>query len=48
MTAVADGGIARAMDIAEFEDLIDRLGEDLSRWPAGQRQAAVHRGAGAV
>jgi hypothetical protein len=28
------------MDIAEFEDLIDRLGEDLSRWPAGQRQAA--------
>jgi hypothetical protein len=28
------------MDIAMFEDLIDRLGEDLSRWPSDQRLAA--------
>jgi hypothetical protein len=28
------------MDIAEFEDLIDRLGEDLSIWPDGSRLAA--------
>ncbi|MCP1933550.1 hypothetical protein [Bradyrhizobium elkanii] len=32
---------ARAMDVATFEDLIDRLGEDLSRWPDDQRVAAV-------
>ncbi len=29
------------MDVATFEDLIDRLGEDLSRWPDDQRLAAV-------
>jgi len=30
------------MDVREFEDLIDRLGEDVSRWPdAQQRQAAT-------
>ena len=28
------------MDVSEFEDLIDRLGEDMSRWPDGQRAAA--------
>jgi hypothetical protein len=28
------------MDVSEFEDLIDRLGEDTSRWPDGQRVAA--------
>jgi hypothetical protein len=28
------------MDVSEFEDLIDRLGEDMSRWPVGQRLAA--------
>ncbi|CCE00043.1 hypothetical protein [Bradyrhizobium sp. STM 3809] len=31
----------RTMDVGEFEDLIDRLGEDLSCWPAEQRQAAA-------
>jgi hypothetical protein len=36
-----EAGIARAMDVATFEDLIDRLGEDLSRWPDDQRLAAV-------
>ncbi|TWB96767.1 hypothetical protein FBZ93_10713 [Bradyrhizobium macuxiense] len=29
------------MDVATFEDLIDRLGEDLSRWPDDQRLAAA-------
>jgi hypothetical protein len=28
------------MDVSEFEDLIDRLGEDLTRWPEDQRLAA--------
>jgi hypothetical protein len=28
------------MDVSEFENLIDRLGEDMSRWPDGQRGAA--------
>lgn len=28
------------MNVNEFEDLIDRLGEDMSRWPAAQREAA--------
>jgi hypothetical protein len=28
------------MDIAEFEDLLDRLGDDVSRWPESQRRAA--------
>jgi hypothetical protein len=28
------------MDVSEFEDLIDRLGEDMSCWPEGQRVAA--------
>jgi len=37
-----EAGSARAMDVATFEDLIDRLGEDLSRWPDDQRLAAVH------
>jgi hypothetical protein len=29
-----------AMDVSEFEDLIDRLGEDLTRWPEDRRLAA--------
>jgi hypothetical protein len=29
-----------AMDVGEFEDLIDRLGEDLTRWPEDRRAAA--------
>jgi hypothetical protein len=29
------------MDVREFENLIDRLGEDISRWPDVQRQAAA-------
>jgi len=29
------------MDVREFEDLIDRLGEDVSHWPAGLHQAAL-------
>jgi hypothetical protein len=29
------------MDVREFEDLLDRLGEDISRWPDAQRQAAA-------
>ncbi len=29
------------MDVATFEDLIDRLGEDLSRWPDDQRLGAA-------
>jgi hypothetical protein len=33
--------IGRTMDVREFEDLIDRLGDDISRWPAERRQAAV-------
>jgi len=36
-----EAGSARAMDVATFEDLINRLGDDLSRWPADQRLAAV-------
>ncbi|MCS3762683.1 hypothetical protein ML401_27900 [Bradyrhizobium sp. 62B] len=28
------------MDVTEFEELIDRLGEDLSRWPEDRRVAA--------
>lgn len=36
-----EAGSARGMDIATFEDLIDRLGEDLSCWPDDQRLAAV-------
>jgi hypothetical protein len=28
------------MNVVEFEDWLDRLGEDLSRWPEMQRQAA--------
>ena len=32
--------IERTMDVSEFEDLIDRLGEDMSRWPDGERVAA--------
>lgn len=28
------------MDIAEFEDWLDRLGDDVSQWPAPQRDAA--------
>ena len=35
-----EAGSARGMDVATFEDLIDRLGEDLSRWPDDQRLAA--------
>jgi hypothetical protein len=29
------------MDVSEFEDLIDRQGEDISRWPDAQRQRAL-------
>jgi hypothetical protein len=29
------------MDVGTFEDLIDRLGEDLSLWPDAQRLAAL-------
>ncbi|MGJ5177670.1 hypothetical protein ACQR16_04710 [Bradyrhizobium oligotrophicum] len=29
------------MDVREFEDLIDRLGENISQWPVEQRQAAA-------
>jgi hypothetical protein len=29
------------MNVAEFEDWLDRLGEDVSRWPEPQRQAAL-------
>ncbi|WP_347952038.1 hypothetical protein [Bradyrhizobium sp. CER78] len=36
-----EAGSARGMDVATFEDLIDRLGEDLSRWPDDQRLAAA-------
>jgi hypothetical protein len=28
------------MDVSEFEDLIDRLGDDMSRWPDDRRAAA--------
>ncbi|MBR0717092.1 hypothetical protein [Bradyrhizobium liaoningense] len=28
------------MDVTEFEDLIDRLGEDLARWPDDRRLPA--------
>jgi len=31
----------RAMDVREFEDLVDRLGEDTSNWPEAQREAAA-------
>jgi hypothetical protein len=37
-----EAGSARAMDVATFEDLIDRLGEDLSRWPDDWRLPAMH------
>lgn len=30
------------MSIADFQDLIDRCGHDLSRWPDGVRQAGTH------
>ena len=30
----------RAMTIVEFEDLLDRLGDDLSQWPLPQQAAA--------
>jgi hypothetical protein len=29
------------MDVIEFEELIDRLGEDLSRWPDDRRLSAL-------
>lgn len=29
------------MDVTEFEELIDRLGEDLSRWPDDRRLSAL-------
>lgn len=29
------------MDVREFDDLIDRLGEDISQWPDVQRRAAA-------
>jgi hypothetical protein len=39
-TGTGDAGPERAMDVGEFEDLIDRLGEDLTRWPDDRRLAA--------
>jgi hypothetical protein len=30
------------MKIADFEDLLDRLGEDMSSWPVPQQQAAAN------
>jgi hypothetical protein len=32
--------MAWTMDVRDFEDLIDRLGDDMSRWPEDQRLAA--------
>jgi hypothetical protein len=32
--------VEHAMDIAKFEELIDRLGDDPSRWPDDQRREA--------
>jgi hypothetical protein len=29
------------MNVADFEDLLDRLGDDMSTWPAPQRQSAA-------
>jgi hypothetical protein len=29
------------MNVADFEDLLDRLGDDLSAWPAPQQQSAA-------
>jgi hypothetical protein len=29
------------MDVAEFEELIDRLGEDVRQWPSPERNAAL-------
>jgi hypothetical protein len=29
------------MNVADFEDLLDRLGEDMSSWPLPQREAAA-------
>ncbi|ABD86439.1 hypothetical protein [Rhodopseudomonas palustris] len=29
------------IDVADFQDLLDRLGEDLSSWPMPQREAAA-------
>lgn len=29
------------MNIADFQDLLDRLGEDVTAWPAPQQQAAA-------
>jgi hypothetical protein len=29
------------MDIADFQDLLDRLGDDLATWPAPQQESAV-------
>lgn len=34
--------IVRAMDAKIFEDLLDRHGEDFSRWPDILRDAAAH------
>jgi len=30
------------MKIADFQDLLDRLGEDMSSWPVSQQQAAAN------
>lgn len=30
------------MDVPDFEDLLGRLGDDLSTWPTDQRQRAEH------
>jgi hypothetical protein len=41
MTVLGKRWTVRTMDVKELEDLIDRLGEDISRWPDAQRQAAT-------
>jgi hypothetical protein len=30
-----------SLNLADFQDLLDRLGEDISTWPAPQQQAAA-------
>jgi hypothetical protein len=37
---VQAGGTCPIMKVVEFEDWLDRLGDDVSRWPESQRQAA--------
>lgn len=34
--------MGKTVDIEAFEDLLDRQGEDISRWCSADRQAASH------